>query len=232
MKNFAKILTAAILSASFATAFAQKEKPAEYWIDKANSTLKNSDQIHFSQNAVYSGYSEEGVKEALSYLDSAVNFYPYRLDIWLGMVQLGGLLHDCKMQIEKFEKVRSLLEKSFDKCRLKNNSKVTLSAEKLLEKEYRIAITNYWEQEDDRCYEMLTRKMYDVLPSSVEAINFMAVHYMLNKNDSALSLLQKGEKVAPDDCIIKGNLAEYYHRKGDKKKEDEYKAKSQALHCQ
>ena len=103
-------------------------------------------------------------------------------------------------------------------------------AEKLLEKEFTLVIRKYFELEYDSCFEIMSRQMYKYLPNSVEALNFLSIHYMLQKNDSALALLERANKIAPTDCIVLSNLALYYKRKGDTKKEDEYK-KKQDLFC-
>lgn len=203
----------------------------EVWIKKTNDALKQSEQVQVSNKSIHPGYSQDGINKALVYLDTAVTQFPYRLDLWLGMVQIYGLVGDCDSQLKILEKVESLLKTSFDKCRLKGDRKVP-SVEYLLENEYRNAIGNHWEEENDRCFELLSRKMYSIMPHRVEATNFMAVHYMLNKNDSALIVLEKALKTDPKDCVILGNMVNYYGRKKDVQKRKEYEVRLKVNGCQ
>jgi tetratricopeptide (TPR) repeat protein len=149
--------------------------------------------------------------------------------MWLGQVQLFGEINECGMQSKFFDKINTLLKKKKDKCELSGGRKID-DAEKLLEKEFTLVIRKYFELEYDSCFEIMSRQMYKYLPNSVEALNFLSIHYMLQKNDSALALLERANKIAPTDCIVLSNLALYYKRKGDTKKEDEYK-KKQDLFC-
>ena len=133
------------------------------------------------------------------------------------------------MQSKFFDKINTLLKTKKDKCELAGGKKIN-NAEKLLEGEFTIVIRKYFDLEYDSCYEYMSRQMYKLLPNSVEALNAMSIHYMLQKNDSALALLERANKIAPTDCIVLSNLALYYKRKGNTKKEDEYK-KKQDLFC-
>jgi tetratricopeptide (TPR) repeat protein len=209
-----------------AQTFAAKATP-EQWIAKANGVLKEQPRI--SSKYIYPGLEPSSVFEASAILDSATKEYPYRIDMWLGQVQLFGEINECGMQSKFFDKINTLLKKKKDKCELSGGRKID-DAEKLLEKEFTLVIRKYFELEYDSCFEIMSRQMYKYLPNSVEALNFLSIHYMLQKNDSALALLERANKIAPTDCIVLSNLALYYKRKGDAKKEDEYK-KKQDLFC-
>ena len=206
--------------------FAAKATP-EQWIAKANGVLK--EQVRISSKYIYPSIEPSSVFEASAILDSATNEYPYRIDMWLGQVQLFGEINECGMQSKFFDKINTLLKTKKDKCELAGGKKID-NAEKLLEGEFTIVIRKYFDLEYDSCYEHMSRQMYKLLPNSVEALNAMSIHYMLQKNDSALALLERANKIAPTDCIVLSNLAQYYERKGDTKKEDEYK-KKQNLFC-
>lgn len=206
--------------------FAAKATP-EQWIAKANGVLK--EQVRISSKYIYPGHEPSSVFEASAILDSATKEYPYRIDMWLGQVQLFGVINECGMQSKFFDKINTLLKTKKDKCELAGGKKID-NAEKLLEGEFTIVIRKYFDLEYDSCYEHMSRQMYKLLPNSVEALNAMSIHYMLQKNDSALVLLERANKIAPTDCIVLSNLALYYERKGDTKKEDEYK-KKQDLFC-
>ena len=206
--------------------FAAKATP-EQWIAKANGVLK--EQVRISSKYIYPGIEPSSVFEASAILDSATNEYPYRIDMWLGQVQLFGEINECGMQSKFFDKINTLLKTKKDKCELAGGKKID-NAEKLLEGEFTIVIRKYFDLEYDSCYEHMSRQMYKLLPNSVEALNAMSIHYMLQKNDSALALLERANKIAPTDCIVLSNLALYYKRKGNTKKEDEYK-KKQDLFC-
>ena len=199
----------------------------EQWIAKANGVLK--EQLRISSKFIYPGTEPGSVFEASAILDSATKEYPYRIDMWLGQVQLFGEINECGLQSKFFDKINTLLRTKKDKCELAGGKKID-NAEKLLEKEFTIVIRKYFELEYDSCYELISRQMYKFLPNSVEALNALSIHYMLQKNDSALALLERANKIAPADCIVLSNLALYYKRKGDTKKEDEYK-KQQTLLC-
>ena len=201
--------------------FAAKATP-EQWIAKANGVLK--EQLRISSKYIYPGIEPSSVFEASAILDSATKEYPYRIDMWLGQVQLFGEINECGMQSKFFDKINTLLKTKKDKCELAGGKKIN-NAEKLLEGEFTIVIKKYFDLEYDSCYEHMSRQMYKLLPNSVEALNAMSIHYMLQKNDSALALLERANKIAPTDCIVLSNLALYYERKGDTKKEDEYKKK-------
>lgn len=209
-----------------AQTFAAKATP-EQWIAKANGVLKEQPRI--SSKYIYPGLEPSSVFEASAILDSATKEYPYRIDMWLGQVQLFGEINECGMQSKFFDKINTLLKTKKDKCELAGGKKIN-NAEKLLEGEFTIVIRKYFDLEYDSCYEYMSRQMYKLLPNSVEALNAMSIHYMLQKNDSALALLERANKIAPTDCIVLSNLALYYKRKGNTKKEDEYK-KKQDLFC-
>ena len=194
----------------------------EQWIAKANSVVK--EQVRISSKYIYPGIEPSSVFEASAILDSATKEYPYRIDMWLGQVQLFGEINECGMQSKFFDKINTLLKTKKDKCELAGGKKID-NAEKLLEGEFTIVIRKYFDLEYDSCYEHMSRQMYKLLPNSVEALNAMSIHYMLQKNDSALALLERANKIAPTDCIVLSNLALYYERKGDTKKKDEYKKK-------
>ena len=72
--------------------------------------------------------------------------------------------------------------------------------------------------------------MLKFLPNSVEALNAMSVVHLLQKNDSAIVYLEKAHKLNPSDCIVIHNIAEFYKRKGNQKKHEEYTMK-EALMC-
>ena len=199
----------------------------EQWIAKANGVLKEQPRI--SSKFIYPGLDPESVFEASAILDSATKEHPYRIDMWLGQVQLFGGINECGMQSKFFDKINTLLKKDKDKCELSGGRKID-NAEKLLEGEFTIVVRKYFELEYDSCYELLSRQMYRFLPNSVEALNAMSIHYMLQKNDSALALLERANKINPADCIVLSNLALFHKRKGNTKKEDEYK-KQHALFC-
>ena len=214
----------AILAVYFAQAFA--DTPEE-WITRANSVIKK--EIRASSNSIHSAYSLGSLQEASAILDSALQRFPYRIDIWLGQVQLNGEMENCKVQTKYFEKIHDLLKTKKDKCELKGGQKIA-DADKLLEGEFTIAARKYFEIENDPCYEMLARQMLKYLPNSVEALNAMSVVHLLQQSDSAIVYLERAHKVNPTDCIVIHNIAEFYKRKGNTKKHEEYTMK-EALMC-
>ena len=217
-----------ILLAILAVLFTQTlaDTPEE-WITRANKAIKT--EIRASSNSIHSAYSLGSLQEASAILDSALQRFPYRIDIWLGQVQLNGEMENCKAQAKYFEKINELLKTKKDKCELKGGKKIA-DADKLLEGEFTIAARQHFEKENDACYEMLARQMLKFLPNSVEALNAMSVVHMLQKNDSAIVYLEKAHKLNPTDCIVIHNIAEFYKRKGNQKKHEEYTMK-EALIC-
>ena len=213
-----------ILAVYFAQTFA--DTPEE-WITRANSVIKK--EIRASSNTIRSAYSLGSLQEASAILDSALERFPYRIDIWLGQVQLNGEMENCKAQVKYFEKIHDLLKTKKDKCELAGGRKID-NADKLLEGEFSIAARQHFDKENDACYEMLARQMLKFLPNSVEALNAMSVVHLLQKNDSAIVYLEKAHKLNPTDCIVIHNIAEFYKRKGNKKKHEEYTMK-EALFC-
>ena len=213
-----------LLALYFAQAFA--DTPEE-WIARANKAIKT--EIRASSNSIHSKYSLGSLQDASAILDSALERFPYRIDIWLGQVQLNGEMEDCKAQARYFEKIHELLKTKKDKCELKGGQKIA-DADKLLEGEFTIAARQHFDKENDACYEMLARQMLKFLPNSVEALNAMSVVHMLQKNDSAIVYLEKAHKLNPSDCIVIHNIAEFYKRKGNQKKHEEYTMK-EALMC-
>lgn len=213
-----------LLALYFAQAFA--DTPEE-WITRANKAIKT--EIRASSNSIHSKYSLGSLQDASAILDSALERFPYRIDIWLGQVQLNGEMENCKAQARYFEKIHELLTTKKDKCELKGGQKIA-DADKLLEGEFTIAARQHFDKENDACYEMLARQMLKFLPNSVEALNAMSVVHMLQKNDSAIVYLEKAHKLNPSDCIVIHNIAEFYKRKGNQKKHEEYTMK-EALMC-
>lgn len=213
-----------ILAVYFAQTFA--DSPEE-WITKANGVIKQ--EIRASSNSIHSAYSLESLQEASAILDSALQRFPYRIDIWLGQVQLNGEMENCKAQANYFEKIHDLLKTKKDKCELKGGQKIA-DADDLLEKEFTIAARKHFETENDPCYEMLARQMHKYLPNSVEALNAMSVIHLLQKSDSAIIYLERAYKINPSDCVVIHNIAEFHKRKGDTKKLEEYTMK-EALMC-
>ncbi|SHL51358.1 lipopolysaccharide assembly protein LapB [Fibrobacter sp. UWH4] len=199
----------------------------EEWIAKANGVIKQ--EIRASGNSIRSVYSFESLKEASTILDSALKRFPYRIDVWLGQVQLNGEMENCKAQVEYFEKIHELLKTKRDKCELKDGEKIG-NADELLEKEFTIAARKHFESENDPCYEMLARQMLKFLPNSVEALNAMSVVHLLQKSDSAIVYLERAYKLNTSDCVVIHNIAEFYKRKDNKKKYEEYTMK-EALMC-
>ena len=213
-----------ILAVYFAQAFA--DTPEE-WITRANSVIKK--EIRASSNTIRSAYSLGSLQEASAILDSALERFPYRIDIWLGQVQLNGEMENCKAQVKYFEKIHDLLKTKKDKCELAGGRKID-NADKLLEGEFSIAARKHFEVENDPCYEMLARQMLKFLPNSVESLNAMSVVHLLQESDSAIVYLERAHKLNPSDCIVIHNIAEFYKRKGNKKKHEEYTMK-EALMC-
>ena len=213
-----------ILAVYFAQAFA--DTPEE-WIARANGVIKK--EIRASSNTIRSAYSLGSLQEASAILDSALERFPYRIDIWLGQVQLNGEMGNCKAQVKYFEKIHDLLKTKKDKCELKDGKKIS-NADKLLEGEFTIAARKHFEVENDPCYEMLARQMLKFLPNSVESLNAMSVVHLLQESDSAIVYLERAHKLNPSDCIVIHNIAEFYKRKGNKKKHEEYTMK-EALMC-
>ena len=217
-----------ILLAMLTVCFAQVSADTpEEWIAKANGVIKQ--EIRASSNSIHSAYSLESLQKASAILDSALQRFPYRIDIWLGQVQLNGEMENCKAQTKYFEKIHELLKTNKDKCELKDGQKI-VDADKLLEGEFTIAAKNHFEIENDACYEMLARQMLKYLPNSVEALNAMSVVHLLQKSDSAIVYLERAHKINPSDCIVIHNIAEFYKRKGNTKKHEEYTMK-EALMC-
>jgi tetratricopeptide (TPR) repeat protein len=138
-------------------------------------------------------------------------------------------MENCKAQARYFEKIHELLKTKKDKCELKGGQKID-NADELLEKEFTIAARQHFDKENDPCYEMLARQMLKFLPNSVEALNAMSVVHLLQKSDSAIVYLEKAHKLNPSDCIVIHNIAEFYKRKGNQKKHEEYTMK-EALMC-
>lgn len=219
-----KKILLAILAALFTQTFA--DTPEE-WITRANSVIKK--EIRASSNSIHSAYSLGSLQEASVILDSALQRFPYRIDIWLGQVQLNGEMENCKAQVKYFEKIHDLLKTKKDKCELAGGRKID-NADKLLEGEFSIAARKHFEVENDPCYEMLARQMFKFLPNSVESLNAMSVVHMLQESDSAIVYLERAHKLYPSDCIVIHNIAEFYKRKGNKKKHEEYTMK-EALIC-
>lgn len=219
-----KKILLAILAALFTQTFA--DTPEE-WIARANSVIKK--EIRASSNTIRSAYSLGSLQDASAILDSALERFPYRIDIWLGQVQLNGEMENCKAQVKYFEKIHDLLKTKKDKCELAGGRKID-NADKLLENEFTIAARKHFEVENDPCYEMLARQMFKFLPNSVESLNAMSVVHMLQESDSAIVYLERAHKLYPSDCIVIHNIAEFYKRKGNQKKHEEYTMK-EALMC-
>lgn len=76
--------------------------------------------------------------------------------------------------------------------------------------------------DDDDLLPLMARIAETVLthrPDHVESLSTLAsVHIMQNRLEEGVALLLKAERLAPEDAIVLGNIAEAYARLGEKKK--------------
>lgn len=175
----------------------------EYWIQRSNIKVQLANLILFEKGtskkkdaliavnethdtiSMVNGYNPEIILEAKALLDSGTTLFPNRIDIWIGKSQLYGVIDRCESQDTALSLAYGYFKKNSKKLVNGMGEKIE-NVDELIENEYRLAIMNYWNVENDRCVISLAKGLNRVLPKSVVAYNFLGVELLLNHNDSAL----------------------------------------------
>jgi len=204
----------------------------EYWIQRSNlkvqlanlivlenGTSKKKDALIAVNEtndtiSMVNGYNPEIILEAKALLDSGTTLFPNRIDIWIGKSQLYGVIDRCESQDSALSLAYGYFKKNPKKLVNGMGEKIE-NVDALIENEYRLAIMNYWNEENDKCVMSLAKGLNRILPKSVVAYNFLGVEHMLNNNDSALVYFNKALQFDKSDPVVLGNIAEFYFRKGD-----------------
>jgi tetratricopeptide (TPR) repeat protein len=163
-------------------------------------------------------YDIELLNRGIDSISKGIEKYPARLDMRFGKIYMNG-------QIERYEKFTIEIIKTInysvviknqwlwgDNVPLEEGKNFMLNAIQ----DYQVKLYN---TENDSLLNNMKRIAEAVLkhyPDHLESLSNLAIVYTLkNEHDKAIETLLKAEKLNPKDCIVLGNIAETYKRKGD-----------------
>jgi len=155
-------------------------------------------------------------------IDKAIALYPNRLDLRFGKIHTLG-------EFEKFDLFSNQILNTIDHSN-KIKHKWLWSNDKILddpENFFIDAIQGYqntlFQAESDENLKKVAKKMYDTFPNDLYVISSYGVTFLIeNKNEEALELYLKAEKINPDDTIVLSNIGLIYERLSDKKNAVKY----------
>ena len=80
-----------------------------------------------------------------------------------------------------------------------------------------------FQAESDENLKKVAKRMYDTFPNDLYVISSYGVTFLIeNKNNEALELYLKAEKINPNDTIVLSNIGLIYERLSDKKNAIKY----------
>jgi tetratricopeptide (TPR) repeat protein len=155
-------------------------------------------------------------------IDEAIKLFPNRLDLRFGKIHTLG-------KVEGFKEFTSEIIKTIEYSN-KIKHKWLWSNDKILddpENFFIDAIQGYqntlFQAESDENLKKVAKRMYDTFPNDLYVISSYGVTFLIeNKNNEALELYLKAEKINPNDTIVLSNIGLIYERLSDKKNAIKY----------
>lgn len=159
------------------------------------------------------------VDSGLAYIDLGIAKFPQRLDMRFGKVYMFGQLEDYDRFTDEIVRTVAVGDSLHYQWTWEDNVPVEDPEAYMLDivQQY---VYQLFETGDDSLLKDMERISLAVLkhhPDHVESLSSVAtVHLLHQEYDKALELLLRAEKLAPNDGIVTGNIAEAYKRMGDK----------------
>lgn len=169
---------------------------------------------------------------AFAYIDTGISKFPHRLDMRFGKIHMLGESHDHERFTD--EVVRTIKDgKDMDyQWRWSRNEALDDPKAVMYDgvQEYLYQLFNVG---DDQLLPSMARICTEVLvhePRNIESLSTLgSVHMMQGDLDSGIELLLRAERLAPNDCIILGNLGQAHERKDQFDKAIDYYEKMVAV---
>jgi tetratricopeptide (TPR) repeat protein len=151
-----------------------------------------------------------------NHIDEAIKLFPNRLDLRFGKIHTLG-------EVENYKDFTIEILKTINYS-ISLNHKWLWSKNKDLEDSENFfidAIQRYqntlFQVESDENLKKITKKMYENFPNNIYVISSYGVTFLIErKNNEALELYLKAEKINPNDTIVLNNIGLIYERLLDK----------------
>jgi tetratricopeptide (TPR) repeat protein len=170
-------------------------------------------------------YSQKYFRKAIDKINEGIKLYPNRLDMRFGKIHVLGLVGDWSNYTDEIVKTIQYSTKNDNHWTWTNNV-VKENGEDFFFSSLQDYQVRLYDTGDDRLLanmQTIANEILRIKPNHVESLSNLSITYLLNKKyDEAIGVLLRAEKIAPDDAIVLGNIAQGYKLKGDNKKAVEY----------
>lgn len=163
-------------------------------------------------------YDEILVQKGLNKINTGIEKYPTRLDMYFGKIYVLG-------KMEKWSELTNEIIKTIEVSQKINNQWTWTHNEPLDDaenfflsglQEYFIQLFNTGEDSLAGNMRRISLKELEYYPNRIESLSNLAITWMLdNEYDKALESLLNAEKLNPEDYIVLGNIAHAYWLKED-----------------
>lgn len=170
-------------------------------------------------------YDTQYLEKGFAVLDTGIQQYPDRLDIWFGKIHMLG-------QIEEWGRFTSQILKLIDQSIINNNKwKWTKGSNEYEGEDFLLGgIQDYqsslYETGDDSLLinmRKIAKKILTIYPEHVPSLSNLSITYLLlGETEKAISPLLKAEAIDPNDPIVLSNIAQAYIMLENKKMAIEY----------
>jgi tetratricopeptide (TPR) repeat protein len=174
-------------------------------------------------------YNFEILKKGLNYIDRGIQKFPSRLDMRFGKTYVLGLVEDWggfTSEIVKTIEYSNVIKNEWTWT----DSKPLEEPKQTLLQAIQSYVLQLYNTGDDSLLDNMRQIAETVLtyyPDHVESLSNLSIVLMIKKKYSeALVPLLKAEKLAPNDYIVLGNIAQAYKLQGDKKNAIKYYEKN------
>ncbi len=164
-------------------------------------------------------YSPELLAKGFAYIDTGISMFPSRLDMRFGKIHMLGKSHDYeRFTDEVVRTIRHGAEIAYDWTWGMNEP--LEDAKAFMYNGVQAYVHELFDVGDDDLLPLMARISGEVLthePEHVESLSTLgAIAIMHEEIDRGLELFRRAEKLAPNDGIVLGNLAQALERSGDR----------------
>jgi tetratricopeptide (TPR) repeat protein len=164
-------------------------------------------------------YDPLTIAKGFEYIDKGIEIYPMRLDMRFGKVYAYGKTEDYKNFTREIIKTIDYSNLIKNKWVWKEGKPLDNPEDFFLSIQHGYQIQLYNTNNDSLLSDMarIATAVLKHYPQNIENINDLSLVYLIQKDyQNAIENLHKAEKLAPNDCIVLGNLAQAYKLSGDK----------------
>lgn len=161
----------------------------------------------------------ETLQKGLDKIDKGINLYPNRLDMRFGKIYTLGQAKIWQHFTDEIVKAIRYSDQNKNQWTWTNNEKKENGKDFFLSALQNYQVTLYNTGNDDLLANMRTiaEEILIFYPDHIESLSNISITYLLTgEYDKGIEPLLKAEKLAPQDAVVLGNIAQGYKLKGEK----------------